>query len=97
MGTKGQKATISRDYFSAFSDQNQSTEHPKDYNMWANRGHPCFYKNHMALLVTFCIQIPSSRVQSPSFGGSARVRLGIKEEGSFSASSDQDHSTQHQL
>ena len=42
----------------AFSDQNQSTQRPKDYNIWANRGHPCFYKNEMALLVTFCIQIP---------------------------------------
>ena len=41
----------------AFSDQNQSTQRPKDYNIWANRGHPCFYKNEMALLVTFCIQI----------------------------------------
>ena len=41
-----------------FSDQNQSTQRPKDYNIWANRGHPCFYKNEMALLVTFCIQIP---------------------------------------
>ena len=29
----------------AFSDQNQSTQRPKDYNIWANRGHPCFYKN----------------------------------------------------
>ena len=29
----------------AFSDRNQSTQRPKDYNMWANRGHPCFYKN----------------------------------------------------
>ena len=28
-----------------------------------------------------------------TFGGSSRVRLGIKEEGSVSASSDQDHST----
>ena len=36
----------------AFSDQNQSTQRPKDYNIWANRGHPCFYKNEMALLVT---------------------------------------------
>ena len=44
----------------AFSDQNQSTQRPKDYNIWANRGHPCFYKNEMALLVTFCIQIPIS-------------------------------------
>ena len=42
----------------AFSDQNQPTQRPKDYNIWANRGHPCFYKNEMALLVTFCIQIP---------------------------------------
>ena len=42
----------------AFSDQNQSTQRPKDYNIWANRGHPCFYKNEMALLVRFCIQIP---------------------------------------
>ena len=42
----------------AFSDQNQSTQRPKDYNIWANRGHPCFYKNEMALLLTFCIQIP---------------------------------------
>ena len=42
----------------AFSDQIQSTQRPKDYNIWANRGHPCFYKNDMALLVTFCIQIP---------------------------------------
>ena len=42
----------------AFSDQNQSTQRPKEYNIWANRGHPCFYKNEMALLVTFCIQIP---------------------------------------
>ena len=33
----------------AFSDQNQSTQHPKDYNIMANRGHPCFYKNEMAL------------------------------------------------
>ena len=32
----------------AFSDQNQSTQRPKDYNIWANRGHPCFYKNEMA-------------------------------------------------
>ena len=36
-----------------------------------------------------------SRAQSPSFGGSGRVRLGIKEEWSVSASSDEDHSTQH--
>ena len=42
----------------AFLDQNQSTQRPKEYNIWANRGHPCFYKNEMALLVTFCIQIP---------------------------------------
>ena len=27
----------------AFSDLNQSTQRPKDYNIWANRGHPCFY------------------------------------------------------
>ena len=33
----------------AFSDQNQSTQRPKDYNICANRGHPCFYKNEMAL------------------------------------------------
>ena len=26
----------------AFSDQNQSTQRPKDYNIWANRSHPCF-------------------------------------------------------
>ena len=36
----------------------QSTQRPKDYNIWTNRGHPCFDKNEMALLVTFCIQIP---------------------------------------
>ena len=42
----------------AFSDQNQSTQRPNDYNIWANRGHSCFDKNEMALLVTFCIQIP---------------------------------------
>ena len=36
-----------------------------------------------------------SRAQSPSFGGSARVGLGIKEEGKVSAFSDQDHSTQN--
>ena len=42
----------------AFSDQNQSTQGPKDYNIWANRGHLCFYKNEMALLLTCCIQIP---------------------------------------
>ena len=37
---------------------------PACYNIWTNRGHPCFYNNEMALLVTFCIQIPSSRAQS---------------------------------
>ena len=65
----------------AFSDQNQSTQRPKDYNIWAYRGHPCSYQNEMALLVllvTFCIKSPSSRAQSPSFGGGARVRLGFK-------------------
>ena len=36
----------------AFSDQNQSTQRPKDHNIWANRGHPCFYKNEMALLMS---------------------------------------------
>ena len=35
------------------------------------------------------------RIGSPSFGGSAGVRLGIKEESSVSNSSNQDHSTQH--
>ena len=34
-------------------------------------------------------------MQSPSSGGSAQVRLGIKEEGRVSASSDKDYSTQH--
>ena len=61
----------------------------------SNRGHRCFYKNETALLVTFPYKSLSSRAQSPSFGGSARVRLGIKEEGTVSASSDQDHSIQH--
>ena len=28
------------------------------YNIWANHGPSCFYKNEMALLVTFCIPIP---------------------------------------
>ena len=37
----------------------------------------------------------SPRIGSPSFGGRAGVRLGIKEEGSVSNSSDQDHLTQH--
>ena len=41
-----------------FSDQNQSTQRPKDYKIWTNRGHPRFYKNETAFLVTFSIQIP---------------------------------------
>ena len=58
----------------AFSDQNQSTQRPKDYNIWANRGHPCFYKNEMALLVTFCIQIPIYSVVGRSHPVSVEVR-----------------------
>ena len=54
LGIRGERC------IAAFSDRNQSTQRPKDYNIWANRGHPCFYKNEMALLVTFCIQIPIS-------------------------------------
>ena len=42
----------------AFSDQNQSTQRPKDYNIWTNRGHPHFYKNETAFLRIFSIQIP---------------------------------------
>ena len=41
----------------AFLEQYLSTQHQKDYNIWANSFHPCFHKNEMALLVTFCIQI----------------------------------------
>ena len=42
----------------ASSDQNQSTQHPKDYNIWTNHGHLCFYKSTSALFSDILVTYP---------------------------------------
>ena len=64
-------------YIAASSDQYHSIKRPEDYRFWEFHACPCFYKNKVTLSVRFSTQI-TCRMQSSSFGGSARVQSGIR-------------------